>query len=90
MLFISSDPFEGAMRIDRTDWPEMPKAESYISCSSLLQYKKSDLVNIKIAPAGRLTNNCLSRLEAHVASSYTLTIVEIDIILKALSPYAKD
>jgi hypothetical protein len=88
-LFICSEPFEGAIRIDRSDWPGMPKEESYISCSSLVRYSLSDLKDIPIVPAGRLSDNCLSRLEAHVASSFTLTIIEIDLILKALSSYAK-
>lgn len=88
MLFISSDPFEGAMKIDRLDWPTMPKAESYISCSSLLRYTKLDLDGITPVPAGRLSNACLTRLEAHVACSYTLEIREIDIILRALEGYA--
>lgn len=89
-LFISSDPFEGAMKIDRSDWPEMPKEESYISCSSLVRYSKLDLNGVKILPAGRLTDECLGKLEAHVATSYTLTILEIDILLKVLSPYARN
>jgi hypothetical protein len=88
MLFISSDPFEGAMKIDRLDWPEMPKTESFISCSSLLRYTKLDLEGITPTPAGRLSDDCLTRLEAHVASSYTLEIREIDIILSALEGYA--
>ena len=88
MLFISSDPFEGAMRIDRQDWPQMPKTESYISCSSLLRYQKLDLEGITPTPAGRLSDDCLTRLEAHVASSYTLEIREIEIILSALKEYA--
>jgi hypothetical protein len=88
MLFISSNPFEGAMRIDQSDWPEMPKAESYISCSSLLRYNKLDLEGITPVPVGRLTDDCLTRLEAHVAASYVLEIREIDIILSALTDYA--
>lgn len=88
MLFISSDPFEGAMRIDRMDWPEMPKTESFISCSSLLRYTKLDLDRVTPTPAGRLSDDCLTRLEAHVASSYTLEIREIEIILSALTDYA--
>lgn len=88
MLFVSSDPFEGAMRIDRLDWPEMPKIESYISCSSLLRYTKLDLEGIAPVAAGRLSDACLARLEAHVASSYTLEIREIDLILDALKDYA--
>lgn len=88
MLFISSDPFEGAMRIDRNDWAEMPKEESYISCSGLLRYTKDDLKGLTPVPAGRLSDACLTRLEAHVASSYTLEIREIDIILAALKDYA--
>lgn len=88
MLFISSDPFEGAMRINRHDWPEMPKTESYISCSSLLRYTKLDLDGITPTKAGRLSDDCLTRLEAHVASSYTLEIREIALILDALKDYA--
>ena len=88
MLFISSDPFEGAMRIDRNDWAEMPKEESYISCSSLLRYTRHDFDGITPTAAGRLSDDCLTRLEAHVASSYTLEIREIDIILDALKDYA--
>ena len=83
MLFISSDPFEGAMKIDRNDWEE-----SYISCSGLLRYTKDDLEGVTPVPAGRLSDDCLRRLEGHVASSYTLEIREIDIILTALKDYA--
>lgn len=90
MLFISSNPFEGAMKIDRSDWPEMPKEESYISCSSLLRYTKDNLDGITPISAGRLSDACLRRLEKHVASSYTLEIREIDIILTALKDYADD
>ncbi len=68
----------------------MPKEESYISCSNLVRYKLADLQGIPKEQAGRLSDECLSRLEAHVASSFTLTIVEIDIILNALSAYASD
>ena len=78
------------MRIDRSDWPEMPKGESYISCSNLVRYALSDLQGIPKEQAGKLSSECLSRLEAHVASSFTLTIVEIDIILSVLSAYAGD
>ncbi|WP_286759946.1 hypothetical protein [Sulfitobacter sp. UBA1132] len=88
MLFISSDPFEGAMKIDRNDWAKMPKEESYISCSGLLRYTKDDLEGVTPVPAGRLSDDCLRRLEGHVASSYTLEIREIDIILTALKDYA--
>ena len=78
------------MRIDRTDWPDMPKEESFISCSSLVRYKRCDLEGLEIRAAGRLSDQCLARLESHVASSFTLTIVEIDTILNALAPYAID
>lgn len=89
-LFISSEPFEGAMRIDRSDWPDMPKEESYISCSSLIEYTLPDLKGIPIEASGRLSDACMTRLTKHVISSYTLTINEIDLILRALSDYMQD
>lgn len=89
MLFINSNPFEGAMEIDRSDWPDMPKSESYVSCSAAIRYRKTDLKGVTITPAGRLTDNCLTRLEAHVANSLTLPQKDITTILKALTPYAK-
>lgn len=89
-LFINSDPFEGAMRITRADWPEMPKNESYISLSSTIRYTRADLTGVDIEPAGRLTDDCLRRLEEEVASSLTLTIQEIDSVLLALRSYFKE
>lgn len=90
LLFINSDPFEGAMRIDRTDWPEMPKTESYISCSAAIRYTKDDLDGVEIKPAGRLSEDCLSRLEAHVEASITMPQEDIDTILNALAPFTKN
>lgn len=90
LLFINSDPFEGAMRIDRTDWPEMPKIESYISCSAAIRYNKQDLSGVTVHASGRLSDDCLKRLEAHVASSITLPQNDIDTILKALAPFASN
>ncbi len=89
LLFINSDPFEGAMRIDRADWPEMPNTESYISCSAAIRYTKEDLKGVAIQPAGRLSDDCLTRLEAHVASSMTLPQNDIKLIRKALVPFAQ-
>lgn len=88
LLFINSNPFEGAMRIDRSDWPEMPKTESYISCSAIIRYTKDDLQGVEITPAGRLSDNCLERLWSHVEDSLTLPQKDIEAILTALSDYA--
>ena len=90
MLFINSDPFEGAMKITRTDWPEMPNEESYISCSGIIRYSKSDLKDIRIKPRGGLSDDCLTRLRDHVESSLTLPQNDIDVILEALEPFRDD
>lgn len=89
-LFICSDPFEGAMKIDRIDWPEMPNTESYISFSSTIQYSKSDLEGFKFKSFGRLSDDCLSRLYLHSERSITLTGAEVDILLDALKSFAPD
>lgn len=86
-LFINSEPFEGAMSISRNDWPEMPKETSYISCSAIIRYKKDDLKGVDISLAGRLTDNCLRRLEEHISKSWVLTLNEIEIALQAFREY---
>jgi hypothetical protein len=85
LLFINSDDYPGAMKIDRTDWPEMPKPESFISCSAGIRYSKQDLNGVKIDPAGCLTEDCLRRLHQHIMESETMPQVDIDIAVAALA-----
>ncbi|MAM63871.1 hypothetical protein [Maritimibacter sp. UBA3975] len=86
-LFINSDPFEGAMRITRADWPEMPKEESFVSCTAVIRYTRADLQGVPIQQAGRLTDDCLRRLEDHVSKSWVLTIQEIEMVCQAFRVY---
>lgn len=83
-LFVNSDDYPGAMRIDRTDWPEMPKQESFISCNAGVRYGKADLKGMQIVPAGRLSDDCLRRLRDHIAESDVMPQTDIDVALAAL------
>lgn len=85
LLFINSDDYPGAMRIDRTDWPEMPKQESYISCSAGIRYTKADLKGVQIDAAGCLTDACLTRLMEHIRESEIMPQADIDIAVAALT-----
>lgn len=84
LLFINSDDYPGAMRIDRTDWPEMPKQESFISCNAGVRYGKADIKGLRIDPAGCLTDDCLRRLRDHIAESEVMPQTDIDVALAAL------
>ena len=85
LLFINSDDYPGAMRIDRTDWPEMPKQESYISCSAGIRYTKTDLKGVQIDAAGCLTDDCLRKLLKHISDSEVMPQEDIDIAVAALA-----
>lgn len=83
-LFISSNAFEGAMAITRTDWPEMPKQESFVSFSRIVSYQLKDLKGVSIDPCGRLTDQCIHRLRAHAVDSLVLEKWEIELIVSTI------
>jgi hypothetical protein len=87
LLFINSDDYPGAMRIDRTDWPEMPKQESYISCNAGVRYRRADLKGITIEPSGRLTEACILRLRQHIAESEVMPQHDIDVAIAAIDQF---
>ena len=84
LLFINSDNYPGAMRIDRADWPGMPKLESYISCSAGIRYSKTDLKGHQISPAGALSEACLRRLRHHIFESQVMPQADIEIAVGAI------
>lgn len=84
LLFINSDNYPGAMRIDRTDWPAMPKEESFISCSGGIRYSRSDLKGLAIEGAGCLSDACLRRLRQHIFDSETMPQADIDVAVAAM------
>ena len=84
LLFVNSEPFDGAMQIDRNDWPEMPNQDSFISCNAAVRYSKSDLKGIEITAHGRMTDDCLRRLCGHLEKSIVMPVGDIGIAVKAL------
>lgn len=83
-LYISSNAFEGDMTIDRLDWPEMPKTESFVSFSRLPRYGRSDLEGIEIEKCGEVTIECLARIRAHATDSLVMEQWQIDLLLEAI------
>lgn len=83
-LFVSPNAFEGAMAIDRSDWPEMPKTESFVSFTSLIQYSKADLEDIKIQQYGSISKECIDKIKAHALDSLVLEQWEINLIVTTI------
>ena len=83
-LFINSDPNSGAMEIDQSDWPTMPKQVSYISCNAGVRYRRADFHGVSIQPAGALSRPCLKRLRQHIHESFVMPQVDIDLAIAAL------
>ena len=73
------------MPIDRNDWPDMPKEQSFINCQSLYHYTPSELSDAK--PRGRLSDDTLDKLLDHAGGSDTLVERDIDIVIDALRGY---
>jgi len=90
LLFINSEYYDGAMRIDRSDWPEMPNPESFISCNSGIRYSRKDLKNVAISPCGRLSDDCIRRLHQHISNSYVMPIKDVNVALPAFRVYFAD
>lgn len=86
-LFINSDDYAGAMKIERHEWPEMPKLVSFISCSAGIRYRKSDFKGITIEASGNLTNDCLLRLRQHIFESEVMPQMDINIAIAALDKW---
>lgn len=87
LLFINSEPFEGSMAISRSDWPDMPKDISHISCNSVVRYRKSELLGFKPESCGRLSDACLERLLSHVRDSFVMPMADIDHVVRAISDH---
>lgn len=89
-LFINSsgDDRSGAFWITKTDWPDMPKDKSFISCNGLLTYAPKNIKQEK--PKGRLTDDALKRLLDHIAVSEIMTGAEIDVICDAIETYLQN
>ncbi|MBL4872110.1 MAG: hypothetical protein JKY41_01625 [Rhodobacteraceae bacterium] len=85
LLFINSDPYEGAFAIDRSDWPEMPKKESFISFSTLIRYSREDLKDSMPAePCGTLSDACIEKIREHALESMVLEQWAINLIVASI------
>ena len=86
-LFINSDPFEGSFRITQADFDRLPKEESFVSCNAPVSYSASALSTYNIDHKGRLTDDCLKRLMAHVEQSEVMTEEDIETVVSAIFFY---
>lgn len=85
-LFINTTGEDaGALWITKSEWPEMPKDKSFISCNTLLTYKQADIKDPK--PKGRLTDTALMQLMDHVDKSEIMAEEDIDFICDTLQSY---
>jgi len=84
MLFINSNPYEGAMEIDKNGWPKMPMNESFVSCNKALRYTYAELKDVKKTPCGALSRDCIVNLRSHVENSLVMEQSDIDAILAAI------
>lgn len=89
MLMINSDPYEGAMEINRADWPQMPRHDSFISCNKVLRYGRSDLEGVQITPCGALSRDCITRLREHMEDCLAMEQHDIDAVLAAIDKHLK-
>ena len=83
-LFINSNPFQGSFRITRTDFPALPKPESHVSCNAPVLYRASSLARYRVQLRGRLTDECLRRLMAHVEESDVMPQEDIETVVSAI------
>jgi hypothetical protein len=60
-LFISSLNYFADFKIDKIDWPQMPKEESFISPNPVF-YTDAELASFTIKRAGYLTKRHISRI----------------------------
>lgn len=72
------------MHITKNDWPDMPKDESFISCTPL-QYAPTKYKNAH--PKGRLTDTALERLMQHLNESEMLVESEKEVLVNAIYSY---
>lgn len=81
-LFINSNAFEGDMAIDRTDWPEMPKTESFICFTGMINYDVAELKEIGVfEKCGEISEECIAKIRAHALESLVMEQWQIDFLV---------